>query len=252
MGTVIAAWPVSSRITAPGPGEARIWSADLEPGAAAIDRFVPLLSADERERAERFRLRRDAMRWIAARAVLREILGGCLGADPRALAFTYGEKGKPALAALAGSLDLQFSLAHSAHLALYAVAVGGPVGVDVERLRPLADMDHIAERTFSRQECAALRGLPVPLRPAGFFNCWTRKEAYIKALGFGLSYPLERFSVSLAPGVPARLEAVEIDPAHVDAWTMASLAPRSGFVGAVVVGARPVELVCERLGEDRR
>jgi 4'-phosphopantetheinyl transferase len=92
----------------------------------------------------------------------------------------------------------------------------------------------------------------VPLRPAGFFNCWTRKEAYIKAVGLGLSYPLERFTVSLAPGVPARLEAVEIDSAHVEAWTMASLAPRSGFVGAVVVGARPVEVVCERLGEDRR
>jgi 4'-phosphopantetheinyl transferase len=247
-----AAWPVSSRITAPRPGEARIWAADLEPGAAAIDRFVPLLSADERERAERFHFRRDAMRWIAARAVLREILGGCLGADPRALAFTYGDKGKPALAAPAGPLDLQFSLAHSAHVGLYAVTVGCPVGVDVERLRPLSDMDRVAERTFSRQECAALSGLSVALRPAGFFNCWTRKEAYIKAVGLGLSYPLERFSVSLAPGVPARLEVVEIDPAHVEAWTMAALAPRSGFVGAVVVGARPVGVVCERLGQDRR
>ena len=250
MSAVTAAWPVSSRITAPGPGEARIWTADLEPGAAAIDRFVPLLSADERERAERFHFRRDAMRWIAARAVLREILGGCLGADPRTLAFTYGDKGKPALAAPAGPLDLQFSLAHSAHVGLYAVTVGCPVGVDVERLRPLSDMDRVAERTFSRQECAALSGLPVALRPAGFFNCWTRKEAYIKAVGLGLSYPLERFSVSLAPGVPARLEAVEIDPAHVEAWTMAALAPRSGFVGAVVVGARPVGIVCERLGQD--
>ncbi len=104
MSAVTAAWPVSSRITAPGAGEARIWTADLEPGAAAIDRFVPLLSADERERAERFHFRRDAMRWIAARAVLREILGGCLGADPRALTFTYGDKGKPALAAPAGPL----------------------------------------------------------------------------------------------------------------------------------------------------
>jgi 4'-phosphopantetheinyl transferase len=250
--TVIAAWPVSSRIAAPGPGEVRIWTADLEPGAAAVDRLVPLLSVDERERAGRFHFRRDAMRWIAARAALREILGGCLDADPRAVAFTYGDKGKPALAAPASGLDLQFSLAHSAHLAAYAVTVGCPVGVDVERLRPLPDMDQIAERTFSRRECTALRGLPVALRPAGFFNCWTRKEAYIKAVGLGLSYPLERFSVSLAPGAPARLEVVEAEPAHVEAWTMAELAPRSGFVGAVVVGARPVEIVCERWGEDRR
>ena len=252
MSTVTVAWPVSSRIVAPGRGEARIWTADLEPGAAAIDRLVPLLSADERERAGRFHFRRDAMRWIAARATLREILGRCLHEDPRALAFTYGDKGKPALAAPAGGLDLQFSLAHSAHLAVYGVTVDCPVGVDVERLRPLTDMDQIAERTFSRQECTALRGLPVAARPAGFFNCWTRKEAYIKAVGLGLSYPLERFSVSLAPGAPARLEAVEIEPAHVEAWMMAALAPRSGFVGAVVVGARPVDIVCERWGEDRR
>ena len=252
MSALTAAWPVSSGIAAPGPGAARIWSADLEPGAAAIDRFVPLLSADERQRAERFHFRRDAMRWIAARAILREILGACLGADPHGVAFAYGDKGKPALAAPAGPLDLQFSLAHSAHLGLYAVTVGCPVGVDVERVRPLSDMDRIAERSFSRQECAALRALPVSLRPAGFFNCWTRKEAYIKAIGLGLSYPLQRFSVSLAPGVPAGLEAVEIDPAHVEAWTMEALAPRSGFVGAVVVGARPVDIACERLGEDRR
>ena len=128
------------------------------------------------------------------------------------------------------------------------MTVGCPVGVDVERMRPLPDMDQIAERTFSRQECAALRALPVALRPSGFFNCWTRKEAYIKAVGLGLSYPLERFSVSLAPGEPARLEAVEAEPGHVEAWTMAALAPRSGFVGAVVVGARPVDVRVRAVG----
>ena len=167
MSTVIAEWPAVSRIVGPAPGEVRIWTADLEPGASAIDRLVPLLSADERERAERFHFRRDAMRWIAARSALREILGGCLDADPRALVFAYGDKGKPALAGPADERDLQFSLAHSAHLAAYAVTVGCPVGVDVERMRPLPDMDRIAERTFSRQECAALRALPVALRPSG-------------------------------------------------------------------------------------
>lgn len=252
MKTVPAAWPVPSRITATRPGEARIWTADLEPGAATVDRLVPLLSPDERERAARFHFRRDAMRWIVARTALRQILGGCLGADPRAVAFTYGDKGKPALAAPRGADDLQFSLAHSAHLAVYAVAVGSPVGIDIERLRPVPEMDRIAERTFSRQERTALRRLPATLRPAGFFNCWTRKEAYIKALGLGLSYPLERFSVSLAPGAPARLEVVESDPAHVETWTMAALAPRSGFVGALVVGSRPIRVVCEWYGEERR
>jgi len=250
--TMTAEWPVSSHIIPPAAGEARIWASELEPGAAAVDRLVPLLSPDEQERAARFHFRRDAMRWIVARATLREILGGCLGADPRAVVFSYGPKGKPALAARAGELDLQFSLAHSAHLAVYAVTVGCPVGVDVERLRPVPDMNRIAERTFSRQECTALGGLPAALRPAGFFNCWTRKEAYIKAVGLGLSYPLDRFSVSLTPGEPARLEAVEADPAHAEGWMMAALAPRSGFVGAVVVGARPVDVVCESWRRERR
>lgn len=251
MSTMTAVWPVSSQITAPGPGEARIWTSDLEPGAATVDCLVPLLSADEQERAVRFHFRRDAMRWIVARATLRRILGGCLGVDPRTLVFSYGPQGKPALAVPAAALDLQFSLAHSAHLAVYAVTVGCPVGVDVERLRPVPEMDRIAERTFSRRECTTLRGLPPALRPAGFFNCWTRKEAYIKAVGLGLSYPLDRFSVSLTPGEPARLEAVEADPAHADGWMMAELTPRSGFVGAVVVGTRPVEVVCERWRGER-
>jgi len=250
--TVTTAWPVSASIVPPGPREARIWTVDLEPGSAVVDGLVSMLSPDERERAARFHFRRDAMRWIVARASLREILGRCLDADPRAVGFSYGDKGKPALAAPTGAPDLRFSLAHSAHLALYAVTLDRPVGVDVERLRPVTEMDRIAERTFSRQECAALRGLPVGQRAAGFFNCWTRKEAYIKAVGLGLSYPLERFSVSLAPGERARLQAVESDPAHVESWTMAALAPRSGFVGAVVVGARPVDIVSERWGESRR
>lgn len=211
-----------------------------------VDRLVLLLSPDERERAARFHFRRDAMRWIVARAVLRQILGGCLGVDPRAVVLAYGAHGKPAVAAPIGDRNLQFSLAHSAHLAVYAVSVNCPVGIDVECMRALSEMDRLAERTFSRRECAALQRLPPALRSIGFFNCWTRKEAYIKAVGLGLSYPLDRFSVSLAPGEPARLEVVETDPDHVEKWTMLELAPRPGFVGAVVVGARSVEMVCGR------
>src|SRR5262249_14010343 len=222
-------WPVTSHIIPPGPREARILTADLEPGAAAVDRLVPLLSPDERERAARFHFRRDAMRWIVARAILRQILGGCLGVDRGAVVLSYGPQGKPAVVAPTGSVDLQFSLAHSSHVAVYAVSAGCPVGIDVEGMRPLSDMDRIAARTFSPRECAALRKLPPGLRAVGFFNCWTRKEAYIKAVGLGLSYPLDRFSVSLAPGEPARLEVVETDPDHVEKWTMGQLAPGPGF-----------------------
>ena len=244
------AWPVPARITPPGPGEVRVWLTSLDPGAAVVDRLVARLSPDERERAARFHFRRDAMRWIVARATLREVLGGCLETEPGAIALTYGAKGKPSLAA--APVDLQFSVSHSADLAVYAVGIGAPVGVDIERLREVDDLEAIAERTFSRRECTVLRGLGVGLRPGGFFNCWTRKEAYIKALGEGLSYPLQRFSVSLAPGAPARLESVDDAPAHGETWTMEALPLPAGFAGAVVVGTRPVRVVLERWGEPRR
>jgi 4'-phosphopantetheinyl transferase len=240
------------RVTPPGPGEVRVWLAGLDPGVAVVDGLVAVLSADERERAARFHFRRDAMRWIVARATLREILGACLQLEPAAVAFTYGKKGKPALTGSPAPADLEFSVSHSSDLAAYAVTAGAPVGVDVERLRAVDQMETIAERTFSRRECAVLRGLPGALRPTGFFNCWTRKEAYIKALGEGLSYPLDRFSVSLAPDAPARLESVDDAPAHVENWTLEALPVPAGFAGAVVMGARPARVVCERWSEARR
>ena len=242
--TVVGTTP--SRLALPAGDEAQVWLAQLDPGAATVDRLVAVLSPDERERAGRFHFRRDAMRWIVARATLRAILGAYLEVDPTAVAFTYGPKGKPALAGEEGRADVQFSVSHSADLAAFAVAVDVPVGVDVERLRAVEDMERIAARTFSARECAVLRGLPREQRAAGFFNCWTRKEAYIKALGEGLSYPLDRFSVSLAPGLPARLEAVEDEPGHVETWTMEALTVRASFAGAVVVGRPGARVRCER------
>lgn len=251
MSTTVVTRPSLGRITAPGPGEVHVWLTDLDPGAAVVDRLVAALSADEGERAARFHFRRDAMRWIVARATLRDILGACVGVEPSAIAFTYGKKGKPGLGD-SQRADLQFSVSHSSDLAVYAVTTGALVGVDVERLRVVDQLEAVAERTFSRRECEVLRGLPGELRPAGFFNCWTRKEAYIKALGEGLSYPLDRFSVSLAPAAPARLESVDDMPDHVETWTLEALPVRAGFAGAVVVGTRPARVVCGRWGEPRR
>lgn len=241
---VVGAGP--ARVALPAADEARVWLAHLDLAAATVDRLVAVLSPDERERAVRFHFRRDAMRWIVARATLREILGAYLETEPVAIAFTYGPKGKPALVVEEGRADLQFSISHSADLAAFAVTVGVPVGVDVERLREVDDMEQIAARTFSVRECSALRSLPPEQRAAGFFNCWTRKEAYIKALGEGLSYPLDRFSVSVAPGLPARLEVVEDTPDHVETWTMEALPVRAGFAGTVVVGRPGARVRCER------
>ncbi len=225
--------------------EVWVWLAPLDVEAAAVDGLAAVLSPEERARAARFHFRRDALRWMAARATLRAILGAYLHTDPAAIAFTYGPRGKPALAADGVRPSPQFSVSHAADLAAVAVAAGAPVGVDVEQQRTLHDLEQIAARSFSARECRALRDLPPAQRPAGFFNCWTRKEAYIKALGEGLSYPLGRFSVSLAPGLPARLEMVDDAPGEVDAWTMAALPVPAGFAGAVVVRRPGARVRCE-------
>jgi 4'-phosphopantetheinyl transferase len=163
--------------------------------------------------------------------------------------FRYNGYGKPELAHPFASSDLRFNFSHSEGLALAAVTCGRRVGVDIERVRPLRDLEALAERVFSLREREALRQLPQDLRPRGFFNCWTRKEAYIKAIGDGLTHPLERFSVSLVPGVPARLEAVEDDTAALGAWTLEALAPHPEYVAAIVVEGRPRRIHCTQWQE---
>jgi 4'-phosphopantetheinyl transferase len=203
---------------------------DIDPGPLAR-----LLSADESERAERFAFERDRRRYIVARARLRQLLGERLGAAPESLRFVYKPHGKPALARCPGQRDLRFNVSHCSEVAAYAFAEGRELGVDVEEVRELADADDIAMRFFSRRERAAYMRLSVRERPQGFFNCWTRKEAFIKALGEGLSHPLEAFDVSLAPGKPARLLRVGGVPASRCGWTLSSFVPGPGLVGAVAV-----------------
>jgi 4'-phosphopantetheinyl transferase len=220
-----------------------VWLADLEPGETVVERCVSMLTADERARAGRFHFPRDAAHWIVARGTLRAILSDRLRIEPRDVRFAYGEHGKPELAAPFAASGLRFNLSHSGALALCAIVRHRRVGVDIERLRPMPDLEAIAERTFSSRERETLRRLPPELRHEGFFNCWTRKEAYIKAIGTGLAHPLDRFSVSLAPGAPARLEAVDDDPWEVEAWTLESFVPSTGYAAALVVEGRADRIV---------
>jgi 4'-phosphopantetheinyl transferase len=223
-----------------------VWIASLDLGAEAVDRLGRLLSADEQARAARFRFRRDAMRFVVSRAVLRMILGEHLGVHPCLVSFTYGPRGKPGLAAPFDRSGLQFNASHSASLGVYAITEERRVGVDIERFQPLPDLEAIAERTFSPRERQALRRLPPAQRHQGFFNCWTRKEAYLKAIGDGLWHPLDRFTVSLAPHVSARLEHVEGDSAEAGRWTLEALAPAPGYAAAIAIEGRPSQLACFR------
>ena len=226
-------WERPPTRTRPGPGEVDVWrfGLDLDPGE--VEALAVGLADDERDRAGRFVFPRDRDRYVAGRGRLRAILGGYLGLGPGEVRFAYGPRGKPAL--VRSGDRLRFNLAHAQGLALLAIAEGREVGIDLEQVRPLPDADALAGRFFSVRERDELRARPDADRLAAFFTCWTRKEAYLKALGDGLAAPLDRFRVTIDPDGPARLLEVDGRPGSESGWTMVGIAPAPGYVGALVV-----------------
>lgn len=221
--------------------QAHIWTIPLdepesERGAAEI------LSADERIRAHRFLAERDRRRFTACRAALRRILASLIDADPAAVKFNYSSFGKPLLAGEYQS-EIHFNISHSDNLALIAVATGRAIGVDLERVRSDLAADEIAGRFFSPSERAALANLPAESKSEAFFRCWTRKEAFIKAIGEGLSYPLDAFDVTLTRDEPARLLRVGNDPAEAARWSICDLKVPHGFVAALAARSAASEVV---------
>jgi 4'-phosphopantetheinyl transferase len=212
--------------------EVHVWHVALEQPPECLRTLERLLAAEERRRADRFVFEKDRHHFIVGRGVLRLLLGGYRDTDPARVPFTYGFNGKPALA---DGSTLRFNLSHSGGLAAYAFTHGRELGIDVEQLRPLPDAEGIAERFFSRTEREALRALPGELKCHGFFNCWTRKEAYLKACGSGLARPLDEFDVTLRPGEPARLLHVVGQPDEVTRWSLCELTPPPGYVAALMV-----------------
>ena len=198
----------------------------------SLDSLKDLLSQDELERAARFRFSKDRDRFIASRGVLRTLLAAYLGCDPGSLHFQYSEKGKPQLPA---APDLQFNVAHSGEIIVWAFARKRRVGIDVEEIRTDFSTPEIAERFFSKSERQALRSLPTTQRHLAFFRCWTRKEAFVKATGDGLSLPLDQFDVTLAPGQPAQLLQTRPDHRDAERWTMHNLDLHPNYAAALVI-----------------
>lgn len=212
-----------------------VWCAALDVDRETQERCVSVLSENERSRAERFVLERDRTSFIVAHGILRALLARYLGCAPQSIQFTYGPYGKPAISDRQAPSPLSFNLSHSHGLAAVAVVRDREIGVDVERIRPEFAGEDIAKRYFSPTEVAELRRLPEERRAEGFFLCWTRKEAYVKALGEGLRFPLDGFSVSLTPGEPVRLRAED-----AIRWSIQSFEPSKPY-GVTHVGA----VVCE-------
>ena len=221
--------------------DVHLWWASTSVPEGACNVLSEVLSPAEHERAARFVFARDRRRFVVTRAMLRSILARYLGRLPQEICFQYERHGKPRLRAADSGAGLEFNLAHSHELVLYAVSRGRHVGVDVEHLQPVADLEQIAAVAFSHSEQATLSALACEQQVIGFFNCWTRKEAYVKARGDGLLMPLDAFDVSLAPGEPAMLLANRLDPYEVVRWSLYTVSPADGYVGALAVqgqGAR--------------
>ena len=211
-----------------GEGDVHIWTATLALPAARIASLAETLSSDERQRAARFATQGLRERFIAARGQLRELLSSYVGVSPAAIRFDYGAEGRPSLAAPAARVGVHFNLSHSDDVAVYAVSRVKRIGIDVERVKHFPGMQPIAERFFSPAERQQLATMSPDALPLGFYCCWTRKEAYLKAMGSGLAAPLGDFDASVSPR-----------------WSLVHFAPDAGYVGAVAV-ERPAPAVTYR------
>jgi 4'-phosphopantetheinyl transferase len=215
--------------------DVHIWRVSLTPSNTPIDLAGACLSPDEQERARRFHFDHDRERFILAHEALRRILAQYLDILPMAIEFGYGEQGKPNLEPLSTPSGLSFNLSHSGDWSLIAIAVSRDIGVDVEQLRPNIDLERIARRFFSSSEVNALFALAPELRLEAFYRCWTRKEAYIKARGGGLSIPLGSLDVALEPNKPAALLAVRDNAENAGNWSLLNIDLDEGYQAALVV-----------------
>lgn len=223
------------------PGELHVWRANLERPEAERAQFWAWLSAEERERAGRFRLENGRFHYIVGRGLLRQLLGSYLGVPPHSLRFASGPNGKPHLTDYA---QFSFNVAHGQGRLLLGFCREADLGVDIEQIRLPQRADRVAQRFFAPAEYAVFAAAPPEQQAEVFFNCWTRKEAYIKATGEGLACPLHTFEVSLAVGETAVLRSIRGSAELAAAWSLYSLAPYPGYRGAALVAGRGWQVVC--------
>jgi 4'-phosphopantetheinyl transferase len=221
-----------------------VWIAKLEVSGHEAQEFEKLLSNDELARADRFRSAKLRASFTAGRGLLRQLLARYGVGEAKRICFGYTERGKPFLP---GS-DLRFNAAHSESLFACAVVRGAEVGIDIERVRSVANLEGISRRFFAKCEAAALESLPAELRHSGFYRCWTRKEAFVKAIAAGLSLPLDNFAVPLDDAGDLQVAAPE---SLGGPWRIYPFEPEVGYAGAVVVGGPRRRVSFRRLSSGR-
>jgi 4'-phosphopantetheinyl transferase len=236
-----ANFSVDSRLALP-EDEVQLWRADLATIGSNESRWQSLLSADEKQRASRFHFAIDRQRFATTRALLRLLLAGYLSARPNDLTFSYSEKEKPSLRTSYAEGNVAFNVSHSGEIALLAFTRGRRIGVDVEHIHRDIEVDSIARRFFSAREQMELAAMADEERVHSFFRCWTRKEAYIKAVGDGLSLPLSQFDVSLEPGAKTALLATRPDNSEAERWLLRETPAGDNYAAALCVEGRDWKL----------
>ncbi len=232
--------PPTSWLEAPWPpvfpvGCVDVWRVRLDEPARAGSDAASVLSSDEIARARRFHFEKDRIHFSRCRSALRDLLAGYLAISATEIRFEYLASGKPQLAAQQNPRALQFNVSHSAGMALIAVGSEHRLGVDIEKIRDDVDTTALAERFFSLRERAGLQALPDHLRVPGFFACWTRKEAFLKATGDGLSFPLAGFSVTTHPHLDPALEEIRGNIGARKQWFLVDLSVVDGYRAAVAL-----------------
>lgn len=214
-------------------GEVHVWRVELDQPDHVLEKFRDTLEEHELHRASRFHFEKHRRHFVAGRGALRQLLAQYLNTNPEAFRLSYGAYGKPALDGEHKNSRLRFNMSHSHEVALFAFAEDRELGVDVEHIRADFASEEIARRFFSRREVEAFNALPEHDQVAAFFRCWSRKEAFIKAIGLGLSQPLDQFDVTLVPHQPAALLFVSGDDAS--RWSMYDVEVGGNYAGALAV-----------------
>jgi 4'-phosphopantetheinyl transferase len=221
-------------------GDVHVWRVELNQPEPLLEKFRETLEEHELDRASRFHFEKHRRHFTAGRGVLRQLLSQYLGTKPEQLRLSYGAYGKPALNGEHKDSRLRFNMSHSHEVALFAFAEDRELGVDVEHIRTDFASEEVARRFFSRREVETFNALPRHDQVAAFFKCWTRKEAFIKVIGKGLSQPLDKFDVTL--GLPAALLWVSGDDAS--RWSLYDLEVGGDYAGALAVEGQVSRIRC--------
>lgn len=214
------------------PNTVHVWTINFAVNDEAFNKYLSLLSEDEKKRASKFKFFKDKRCYVVTKGVLRLLSGHYLNKEAKAICFAYGEYSKPKFK---HKTNLNFNVSHSGDSAILGFVYDHTIGVDIEKIKNNFDTFKIAANFFSKKEIAALREIPKPQQHMAFYRCWTRKEAFVKAKGSGLSFPLDSFSVSLDTDLEAELLETHWDKKEKSDWSYHSFIPDSNYIAAVII-----------------